>query len=365
LDQLETGYSGDNRYYLQSLYDPASAIGTFNRNVTCDFTKTDGVDTSKAVNIPELIDKSVLLYVCELTPKAHKTLSKDGILWFNVHDHTGNYTLFNIHVRYIDPPKYYIALTTVFRLKFQNVKYHPYNIWEFVFWYLALGVEHIYFYDNYHSIKEKSLEYIRPLIDAGYVTYHEWPFHRADVPNMYINSELQKPAFHTSLYRYRDTVNWMVQVDPDEFIILNKGLTLPELLSQYDLSNTKAPALGFRNKFCLRKFKNYPDLVTNGNNCNSYCDTWSSYAKLVYRPKLVNFVCNHIIRDPHENNMIEISDQVGHHNHYRIIRTQLDKPEFTKESSENKNFERMQKFITWYNSTTYALFRKTKKHKTD
>jgi len=151
----------------------------------------------------------------------------------------------------------------------------------------------------------------------------------------------------------------MVQVDPDEFIILSNGNTLPELLKQYDLSYPTVPGVGFRHKMCNRQFKNYPDLITSPTvACSNYCVEWANQAKLAYRPKLVNFLCHHITRDPDQSKMLVIADTVAHHNHYRLIGGYVAKPERNNEASTNLNFIRMQSYLQKFNETTYLLFGK-------
>ncbi len=77
---------------------------------------------------------------------------------------------------------------------------------EWVCYYLGLGVEHFFIYNN--GSTDGIHERLKPLIDAGYVTLVDWP---------------TVPAYPGSFYDFRDKhghkAEWMAFLDADEFIV--------------------------------------------------------------------------------------------------------------------------------------------------
>ncbi len=111
------------------------------------------------------------------------------------------------------PPKYTITLTAIF-------KNEAFYLAEWIEYYLLIGVEHFYLYDN--ASDDNSTKILEPYIQKGLVTLHSYP-----------GVKKQMSAYKHSVKHYKQETEWMIIVDIDEFIYLQKHHTLKEMLSEY------------------------------------------------------------------------------------------------------------------------------------
>ncbi len=94
-------------------------------------------------------------------------------------------------------------------------------IQEWVEYYLLQGVEHFYLYNNNGT--DKSQELLKPYIEAGLITWIDWPGKCQQV-NMY----------NDGIKRCRKETYWLAIVDLDEFIVPLNDKTLSQNMHEYE-----------------------------------------------------------------------------------------------------------------------------------
>src|SRR5262245_40942018 len=96
----------------------------------------------------------------------------------------------------------------------------PY-ILEWIAYYSILGFDQIVIYSNDSS--DGGDELLSQLATAGIIKYHDWP-----------SKELWSPqitAYHAALLRCR--TDWLLFVDADEFLLLNKHNNVSDFLAGF------------------------------------------------------------------------------------------------------------------------------------
>lgn len=96
----------------------------------------------------------------------------------------------------------------------------PYLL-EWIEFHRLVGVEHFYLYDNESTDAHREL--LAPYIDSGAVTLTEWHVFPG-----------QMAAYEHCLEHHRDDSRWVAFLDLDEFLFSPVGLTLPEVLAEYE-----------------------------------------------------------------------------------------------------------------------------------
>ncbi len=116
---------------------------------------------------------------------------------------------------------------------------------EWLEYYLLLGVEHFYLYDNNEN--DSALSVLRPYIDQGIVTHIPWPTIEDErLLTGLDNSELfstQHLAYGDFILRFRDHCQWVLKVDIDEFaypLSSSPYSSLVEYLNSLDSQRVKA-----------------------------------------------------------------------------------------------------------------------------
>ena len=98
----------------------------------------------------------------------------------------------------------------------------PQDLEEFINHHRAVGVEHIYIYDNESAIPIRLTH--AKYIEAGHITVIDWP-----------GRGKQMPAYTDALKRFGTTSRWMAWVDSDEFLNPKEPHTsVPEVLQWYE-----------------------------------------------------------------------------------------------------------------------------------
>lgn len=92
---------------------------------------------------------------------------------------------------------------------------------EWVGHHLGIGVDHIYVYDNSSSEEEK-------LCGALYEKYND----RVTIIPAYDKSQYQMPAYKDAYHKYGKEYDYLIYIDIDEFIMLQKDKTIGEFVSR-------------------------------------------------------------------------------------------------------------------------------------
>jgi hypothetical protein len=115
---------------------------------------------------------------------------------------------------------------------------------EWIAHHLILGIDHFYIYDNGSS--DGTLDELAPLVEAGILTLISWP---------------QRPASPSCDRHFFQTFGhdaaWVARFDIDEFLVLEDGLSLRELLR----INARYPAIAIP---CRRFGSSYHRTIPNG-----------------------------------------------------------------------------------------------------
>ena len=93
----------------------------------------------------------------------------------------------------------------------------PYLV-EWIAHYRVLGFEQITIYD--HESNDGTSRILAPLAQAGIINAIYWKD----------REDRQRRAYNNALRRLRDHVEWCLFADPDEFLVLDPGLTLDDIL---------------------------------------------------------------------------------------------------------------------------------------
>ena len=121
---------------------------------------------------------------------------------------------FSFFGKKIKKKKYYISICAIFKNEAPYMK-------EWIEYYLLIGIDHFYLYNNNSEDDYKSI--LQPYIDKGLVTLTEWP----DIPG-------QISAYKNWYENYRYETNWCTFIDLDEFICPLKDLNLKEWMKRHN-----------------------------------------------------------------------------------------------------------------------------------
>ncbi|MCB0824777.1 MAG: glycosyltransferase family 92 protein [Armatimonadetes bacterium] len=92
---------------------------------------------------------------------------------------------------------------------------------EFIAFHLAMGVDHIYIYDN--ASKDNTAEVLKPWVERGVVTHVLWP-----------NKPPSPTADVDCVVRCRDKTRWLMCIDADEFVFPVEGDSLVPILQEFE-----------------------------------------------------------------------------------------------------------------------------------
>jgi hypothetical protein len=95
---------------------------------------------------------------------------------------------------------------------------------EWIRFHLAIGVEHIFLYDN--GSTDDTAEVIRPFVRDNLVTVIPWP-------HFDIERSTQCLAYAHAIAVNRGRYRWLACIDVDEFLFPVEAPSLPELLEDY------------------------------------------------------------------------------------------------------------------------------------
>lgn len=92
---------------------------------------------------------------------------------------------------------------------------------EWVEYYLAAGVDHIFYYEKLST--DNFREVLQPYIDRGVVTLSE------DWPHYPVSPAAEQDCILRTIGRYE----WVGFIDADEFVVVRDGSSIPEFLAGY------------------------------------------------------------------------------------------------------------------------------------
>lgn len=119
-------------------------------------------------------------------------------------------------------PKYYLALVAIFRNEARFLK-------EWIEFYRLLGVEHFYLYN--HLSNDNFMEVLTPYIKDSIVDLYELHTEPANLSEW---NRLQISTYSKTVQMVKDSVEWLIAVDTDEFLFPVKEDSLQALLKKYD-----------------------------------------------------------------------------------------------------------------------------------
>lgn len=164
-------------------------------------------------------------------------------------------TLFLLYPHKKKNKKYNISICSIFKNEASYLK-------EFIEYYRLLGFDHFYLYNN--NSDDGFMEVLKPYIEEGIVTYHEWP----QVPG-------QQAMYIHFCQNYLHETNWVSFLDIDEFICPIKDTNIkdwmkkferyPQLLIYWKMFGTNGIINHDANKLVIEQYTNcWPKLDTYG-----------------------------------------------------------------------------------------------------
>jgi hypothetical protein len=119
-------------------------------------------------------------------------------------------------------PKYYISLVAIFQNEARFLK-------EWIEFYRLMGVEHFYLYN--HLSSDEYMDILEPYIKNGIVELKQVTKKPKNLKEWNI---IQTTAYTDAVIRTKDSSEWLIVVDTDEFLFPIKDKNLVELLKKYD-----------------------------------------------------------------------------------------------------------------------------------
>lgn len=134
-----------------------------------------------------------------------------------------NYNHQGAVVELLESPKYYIAITALFRDEARFLK-------EWIEFYKLIGVEHFYLFN--HLSTDNYIEVLEPYITEGTVELSNLNYEPKNQAEWY--ELVQQAAYFNLTKSIQNDVEWLAIVDTDEFLYPIKENSLNEVLKYYD-----------------------------------------------------------------------------------------------------------------------------------
>lgn len=122
--------------------------------------------------------------------------------------------LFSVSKKRYSQKKYTFSICSIFKNEAPYMK-------EWIEYYLLIGTDHFYLYNNNSEDDYKSV--LQPYIDKGIVTLTEWP----EIPG-------QISSYKHWYENYRHETNWCSFLDLDEFICPLKDINIKDWLKKHN-----------------------------------------------------------------------------------------------------------------------------------
>lgn len=125
-------------------------------------------------------------------------------------------------VALLESPKYYLALTALFRNEERFLK-------EWIEFYRLMGVEHFYLFN--HLSADNYAKVIEPYVQEGTIDIFDLTYDPKTKNEWYY---LQNRAYLSIIGNIKDEVEWLISVDIDEFLFPIREQSLSSVLRNYD-----------------------------------------------------------------------------------------------------------------------------------
>ncbi len=125
-------------------------------------------------------------------------------------------------VELLSNPKYYLAITAIFRDEASYLK-------EWIEFHRLVGVQHFYLFN--HLSKDNYLSILTPYIKEGIVSLMNLSYEPKTAENW---NGFQWAVYSNITKQLKDTVEWLIIIDSDEFLYPVKDTDLKQVLQNYD-----------------------------------------------------------------------------------------------------------------------------------
>ncbi|KAI6657584.1 hypothetical protein LOD99_327 [Oopsacas minuta] len=190
----------------------------------------------------------------------------------------------NIQQSIADVPKYYLTAVIFVRIyEHDKSNITARDLLQWIRYYLYIGVEHFYIYDNYVVEEECQRDYLYEYIQAGFVSYFDW--HDRNPYTM----EIQRAAYQEVINKFKHDTVWQMALDVDEYpyspIDKDPGF-LTRFISKFEQLNPGITEITLSNYLVLGE----PDIEKDWFIERIFRETKkeaNNLVKPIYRPKYV------------------------------------------------------------------------------
>ncbi len=165
-------------------------------------------------------------------------------------------------------PNYYLSVLAI-------VKNEALYFKEWLDYYIKMGVEHFFIYDNEST--DNTFNILKPYIEQGYISYTFWE-----------GEKQQEIVYNDALKKYKNSSRWLAIVDLDEFICPKEQVLISDFLKNYEdypglvINCVMFDSNGFENKPDGGVLENYTRVkLSNRNQTRTIA---SQYLKSIVNP---------------------------------------------------------------------------------
>jgi hypothetical protein len=188
---------------------------------------------------------------------------------------------------------------------------------------IKIGVDHFYLYDNNSDDKERMREILEPYTEKGYISLIDWSFpFKIYVPEVFpipLDSLYfcQIVALNHCIHKYGNETDWLINMDPDEYMVPKNVNNIQTILQEYATSDISGlylhdyvfgPINNVEEKNTVKKFVHRS--VTES--------PWLCGGKVMTKPANVTFAELHIITNGNNKQMVIMDPNILSINHYHF-----------------------------------------------
>ena len=222
---------------------------------------------------------------------------------------------FNINLdKELSVKKYRLSMSAI-------IKNEENHLQEWIEHHLRLGFEHFYLYDNKTDDQEALHRLLDPYIEKGIVTLIEWSFpfktYIPEVTPIPLDSVYfcQLVALNHCLHKYGQETEWLMNMDPDEYLVPKKHNTVIPLLDHFQ--DYKISGLYIHDYvFGPNDNTNAYSTVNRFYKRSSAHSKWLNGGKVISRPEHVIFGQLHVINNGEQLILISPDDMSINHYHF-------------------------------------------------
>lgn len=210
--------------------------------------------------------------------------------------------------------KHVLSISTVVKNEHDHLQqWLDYNI--------KIGVDHFYIYDNNSDDKERLRSILESYEKNGYVTLIDWSFpFKVYVPevfpipldSVYFN---QIVALNHCIHKYGKESEWIINMDPDEYMVPKLTTNMKTLIQQHALDDicglylydfVFGPNNNIEETNTVRRFVNRATKESQ----------WLCGGKVITKPENVTFAELHVVTNGNNKHLQLVPPQVLSINHY-------------------------------------------------